>query len=111
MKLVNLTPHPLVIETAGGDRITAPPSGTVARVAETTQAAGTVEVVGHAVPLVRRTLGAVENLPAPAEDTLYVVSSLVADAIRDRTDLVAPADFVRDETGRIVAARALAFPR
>ncbi len=109
MRLVNLTPHPVAIETPVG-RLTVPPSGTVARVSETVVPDGTVVVDGLEVPVVRRGLGEVVDLPAPEPGTLYLVPGLVADAARDREDLVVPTDFVRDEAGRIIAARALARP-
>ena len=109
MLLVNLTPHVLNLVTGSGT-VTVPPSGTVARVAVTRKPAGTVTVDGVQVPLYRTTYGAVEGLPDPAPDTLYVVSAVVAAAARDRDDLVVPDDLVRDEQGRVVGARGLAFP-
>mgnify|MGYP001398705579 FL=1 len=109
MKIINLTPHALNVLTDSGT-VTIPPSGTVARVTVTRESAGTVTVDGVQVPLYRTTYGAVEGLPAPAPDTLYVVSSLVAAAARDRRDLVVPDDLVRDEQGRVIGARGLAFP-
>ena len=109
MALVNLTPHALSL-VVGSETVTVPPSGTVARVTVTRESAGTVIVDGVQVPLYRTTYGAVEGLPAPAPDTLYVVSSLVAAAARDRRDLVVPDDLVRDEQGRVIGARGLAFP-
>lgn len=109
MTIVNLTPHALTL-VVGSGTVTVPPSGTVARVAVTREPAGTVTLDGVAVPLYRTTYGAVEGLPDPTPDTLYVVSSLVAAAARDRNDLVVPDDLVRDEQGRVVGARGLAFP-
>jgi hypothetical protein len=37
------------------------------------------------------TFGAVEGLPEPQENTLYIVSGMVLSAVKDRDDLVAPA--------------------
>ncbi len=109
MRLVNLTPHAVVIETATGT-VTAPPSGTVARCAEVRTPVGTVTVYGHEVPLVAQGFGKVSDLPAPETGTIYVVAALVAQAATERTDLAFPTDFVRDDQGRIIAARALARP-
>ena len=109
MLVVNLTPHALNLVTDSGT-VTVPPSGAVARVTVTREPAGTVTLDGVSVPLYRTTYGAVEGLPDPAPDTLYVVSAVVAAAARDRDDLVVPDDLVRDEQGRVVGARGLAFP-
>ena len=107
--VINLTPHSLNLVTDSGT-VTIPPSGTVARVAVARESVGTVTIDGVTVPLSRTTYGAVEGLPDPAPDTLYVVSAVVAAAAKDRKDLVVPDDLVRDEQGRVVGARGLAFP-
>jgi len=109
MRIVNLTPHALNLVTDSGT-VTIPPSGTVARVSVTRESAGTVTIDGVTVPLSRTKYGAVEGLPAPEPNTLFVVSAVVAAAARDRTDLVVPDDLVRDDQGRVVGARGLAFP-
>ena len=109
MTIVNLTPHALSL-IVGPETVTVPPSGTVARVTVTREPAGAVTVDGVQVPLYRTTYGAVEGLPDPQPDTLYVVSALVASAARGRDDLVVPDDLVRDEQGRVIGARGLAFP-
>ena len=109
MKVVNLTPHTLTIITGSG-AVTIPPSGTVARVTVTRDSAGTVTIDGVDVPLSRTTYGAVTDLPDPEPGTLYIVSSLVAAAARDRNDLVVPDALVRDDQGRVIGARGLAFP-
>ena len=51
--------------------------------------------------------GAVEGLPEERDDTLIIVSSLVAQAARDRSDLVIPNEAVRDEKGQIVGCKSL----
>ena len=108
MRLVNLTPHPVVLRP--GAEATLPPSGQVARIipAETREI-GRLPVHGAWIPVVaeageRR----VEGLPAPEEGALFVVSRAVAEAVRDRDDLVVPDDLIRDPGGAIVAAGRLA---
>lgn len=101
--IVNCTPHPVTV--AG---ITIPPSGILPRAAETTTQIGTVDLEGVTVPIVTKQYGQVRDLPAPAPDTLLIVSALVAKACPDRSDLVVPADLVRDESGRPVGCQALA---
>ncbi len=101
MNFVNLTPHAIVLN----DGTSFPPSGTVARVGEDyvpAEAAGTVPC-WTAVPT------AVQNLPAPQPETIYIVSGMVLSAVRPsgRTDVVAPATghpaVCRNEKGHIVA--------
>jgi len=107
VKLVNLTPHEIVLMPAPGGEIHIPPSGTVARCETCREAKGVVGVCGTLIPINRTTFGAITGLPDPAPDTLYIVSAVVAQAAR-RDDVVIVDDAVRDEAGRIIGARALA---
>jgi len=105
MKLINLTPHEVnLIHEAGITTI--PASGVVARAAATPTPVGTIEVDGAEIPLVTTVYGAVENLPEPSADTLFIVSALTIQAAPDRLDLFSPADLVRDEAGNIIGCRA-----
>jgi hypothetical protein len=105
---VNLTPHEVVLELAGGARHVLPPSGSVARLGTEVREAGALA----GVPLVAIRHGAVADLPGPQPDRVYVVALLVAAACPERDDVVAPDtspdSVVRDERGRIVAVRRLA---
>jgi len=107
-KLVNLTPHPVVLALEGEERVI-PPSGGVARVSTTTEVIGTLD----GVPVVRTRIGQVIGLPEPEVGTVYIVSSLVAQAAAamGRDDVLAPDtgpdSAVRDADGRIVAVRRL----
>jgi hypothetical protein len=109
MRLVNVTPHAVTLISPTGERVTVPPSGVVARVAERMESLGEVMVDGVPLPVVRRSFGELEGLPEPEAGVLYVASALVAEAAWrvGRSDVVGLADFVRDEQGRIVGARAL----
>jgi hypothetical protein len=109
MRLVNLTPHSITLISPTGEHVTVPPSGVVARVAERMESLGEVMVDGVVVPVVKRSFGELDGLPEPEPGVLYVVSALVAEAAWrvGRSDVVGLADFVRDEQGRIVGARAL----
>src|SRR5690554_5718483 len=53
MRIVNLTPHPVTLVTAGGDEVVVQPEATPVRIPATTTPAG--EVGG--IPLVREQLG------------------------------------------------------
>ena len=107
---VNLTPHSITIDTPNGT-ITVPPSGTVVRVRVDEAPAGAI----MGIPLVSRSLGAVEGLPDAADnDVIYIVSGFVYNSLQEcgikRSDVVAPdtgATAERDDNGRIVAVRRL----
>jgi hypothetical protein len=109
-KLVNLTPHPVVIFVQGR-QVTVPPSGVVARVREVVEDVGEIEIQdGILVPVRRKFLAdEIDGLPDPADDTIYIVSFLAAQAAweRGRTDVVATGDPVRDENGRIIGVTSL----
>lgn len=112
MKVINLTPHAITLES-GGTTITISPSGTVCRAAEVVETVGTIDVDGLGpVPVRRIHYGEPAGLPEPEADTIYIVSALAAQAVRahcpGRNDVYVVSDPVRDEQGRIVAARALA---
>lgn len=49
----------------------------------------------------------VTDLPEPQEEVIYLTSTLVAQAVPDRTDVLVPADLRRDEAGRIIGCGAL----
>lgn len=110
MKFINLTPHVLnVIGDDGSVVLSVPPSGTVARVA--TQQTVATQLDG--IDVVRTVFGDVDGLPAPQPDTVYVVSTLVLQALRhagvDRSDVVAPdtspASVVRNADGQVVGVK------
>jgi hypothetical protein len=109
-KLVNLTPHPLVIFTDRG-QITVPPSGVVVRVREVTEDAGELVLDdGTKVPLRRKFLSSeIDGLPEPQEGVVYVVSYLAAQVAwsQGRTDVMATGDPVRDAQGHIVGVKSL----
>lgn len=89
MKIINLTPHALVLQSPTGERTTLAPSGTVARVASTP---GTPRIVdGCPVPIAdAQVWGSVEGVPAPEDGTLFIVSALVLGHCQERQDVVGP---------------------
>ena len=99
----NLTPHSInVVAAAGAPTLTLPPCGIVARCRAT--ATETERVDG--VPVFKTVYGEVEGLPEPQDGVLYVVSALVREAVKNsRTDVVSPAEFVRDSEGKILGCR------
>ena len=65
---------------------TFPPTTPAARVKTNTVLIGMVDEF----PLYQVVYEDIEGLPDPMEDTVYVVSAIVATAVRDRPDVVAP---------------------
>ncbi len=107
MKLVNLTPHEINLVN-GGDVVTIKPSGVVARVSVTRQQIGTIESCDIVFPINKNVFGDVTDLPDAQTDTLFIVSAIVANACPNRDDLVIVDDAVRNDSGQIVGAKALA---
>jgi len=115
MNFVNLTPHPVVIMTAGAETVTLPSAG-VARVSSTSIEVAGIPVPGVGddyIPIVSYPIyGAVEDLPAPSEGTAYIVSILVLAQCAGRRDVYAPATgpkdaAIRDKDGRITGVTRL----
>jgi hypothetical protein len=115
MKIVNLTPHAMVLFDAIGvtevARIEA--SGSVARVLTQATEVGVISINGADIPVVETSYGQVENLPESEEDTVFVASILVVSALKalgiNRYDVVAPdtgpQSVVRDFNGNILGVK------
>ena len=104
MDIVNLTPHAVDIRRVDGTTITVPPSGQVARCAETRVP---VESPLSGVACTRAAFGAVEGLPAPTTGKIFIVSALVLAQCAGRGDVFAPGPAVRDENGKVVGCDGL----
>lgn len=102
MKLINLTPHEVIL---CGIKIAA--SGQQARVAMTRKL-GAYTVVGEwPVPVYHTALGEVTGLPEAAEGIGYIVSAMVRAAAPERRDLYSPADLQRDAAGAVIGCGSL----
>lgn len=98
---INLTPHTVNILLDNGDKITIPASGTIARVCMDWVKVDDID----GIPVFRTVFSKdIPDLPALADDTLFVVSTLVAQAAVGRDDLVVPANLIRDDNGVIIGA-------
>lgn len=109
MNIVNLTPHSVtIVDDAGKIIRVIEPTKPAARVSSTVSVVGDVD----GIPVTVATFGAVEGLPEPQEDTIYIVSLLVQQACPSRNDLLrpdtGPQNVVRDADGNIVGVKALA---
>lgn len=104
-EVVNLTPHAVTVLT-GDIMKTIPPSGKVVRVSQNCEPCG--ELNGMSVVLCHE--GEPRGLPEPKEGTVYLVSSVVAKAVR-RRDVLSPDTsddgVIRDGSGYILAVKRL----
>ena len=107
IKLVNCTPHDVNLITKNGN-ITFPRSGIIPRLTESQQKVNSVTVNGIEIDIMEKSFNEVEGLPEPQENTIFIVSALVAGAVKNRDDLVVPNDTIRDGEGRIVGCKNLA---
>jgi len=102
MRLVNLTPHEVVVERRDGTRETFPPSGQIARVELEDEYMFDIE----GIPLHKGVVKEVTGIPSKQEGVMYIVSLFVLQCVK-RPDLIAPDthDAIRDGQGRIIAVR------
>lgn len=109
VRLVNLTPHPLVLVGPMGPYARRDPDGPPARVAEIRSSAVGADTDLGTIPLISLTYAEhIDDLPDPEPGVRYVVSRVTAAALAGhRDDLLFPLDEVRDERGAIVGCRAL----
>lgn len=102
--IINMTPHAVHIVDAEGTIITTFPKGeAMIRLAVKTVSAGTIA----GVSVTKTEFGQPEGLPFFVEGTYYIVSQLVKSALADRTDLLVPAEVVRDTNGNILGCKSL----
>lgn len=97
---------------------TIPRSGSLARVEEENEVVGSV----NGVPILCKTFGKIVGLPDPQENTYFIVSLIVAQAVakkfgssvwegdarEGRPDVLVVGESVRDGGGQIIGARSLA---
>jgi hypothetical protein len=118
VRIINLTPHELnVCDSEGKIILSIPPPKDVPipRVQVRSEIVGEVEADGVKIPVRRVVYGDTENLPPPEEGTIYVVSTFVTLALREkgvkRKDLLSPDtnvdSAVRDSSGRVLGVKYL----
>lgn len=103
---VNLTPHEVVVLNHDNTvALTLKPEGLV-RLTESVKGS----IVHNGIDIKSVGLGEVFGLPAPADNVYYVVSMVVATALKGlRTDLVYP-DVVRNDKGVIIGCAGFISP-
>ncbi len=102
-KILNLTPHPIHIVDAEGNKIKTIEASGLVRLASKTVPSGEIDGVN----ITTTQFGEPEGLPEYEEGVYYIVSQLVKSALPMRTDLLVPAEVVRDDKGNIVGCKSL----
>jgi len=104
VEFINLTPHDVNLILQDESTMTIPASGSIARVGSHVKQVGTIGII----PVVKTVFDTVvTDLPDPQAGVIYLTSTLVAQAVPDRIDVLVPADLRRDEAGRIIGCGAL----
>ena len=106
MEIVNLTPHPINLQTESGS-ITIPVSGRVLRIKTERLEVGMIHISDHAIPLVYETYSGADDLPTPKDGTYFIVSRLVAEKFPERSDFLYPTELQRAGDGSIQSALSL----
>lgn len=104
MKLVNLTKQPLVLHDTHGEIVEIPSDPRHLGVVALGEHRTVADDDGHTFSWNVRYVDEVKGMPAPTDDTLYVVPIEVAMVLQgERDDVVFPADVVhvRDAEGRL----------
>lgn len=108
MKIINLTPHTVVICDQSGNVVKSYPSEGAARVRIEFSERPSIDDV----PVKSVTYAETEGLPPASADTFYIVSMVVAQANPGRADLLcpnsAPGEAVRDAAGQIIGVKSFA---
>jgi len=100
----NMTPHPITILDESNNVIRSIPSDGLIRLKANVVFAGfTVDGVN----ITKTEFGEPEGLPDYEFGKFYVVSQLVKNAFPERSDLLVPAEVVRDENGSVIGCRSL----
>ena len=106
MNIINLTPHDItVVNTKDNTKKVIPRSGKIARCEQIEDLTGNVD----GIKLYKTNMGKVIDLPERSKDTLYIVSMIVAQAVKNkRDDVIIPFGLVRDEKGVIIGCQGFA---
>ena len=105
MTIVNATPHDVnIVDATGAPVRTYPKSNVSIRLAVATV---DTEPLEDGTPTSVTQYGEAEGLPDFQEGTFYIVSQLVKNALPNRTDLLVPAQVLRNEAGQIVGCQSL----
>lgn len=103
--LENYTPHKIVVMNEDDEILFQLPSLGKARCDQDFHIVDRIAFEGHEVTVQQGKFGGTNGLPEPKENTLYIVSRIVAEANEDRLDLLMVFGTVRDDQNRIIGCR------
>lgn len=104
MTVINCTPHEINVLNDQGTYNSFPLSGIVARCAQTETHVGYLSDMN----VTSQSFGEVENLPPKRKGNIYIVSRLVAEAMKgQRDDLYFPGPLIRDDNGNVIGCQSL----
>ena len=102
-KILNMTPHPVnIIDEENKVILSIQPTGLVRLKAITVKKDSI-----NGIPTSSTEFGQPDGLPDFSFGTFIIVSQLVKSALPQRTDLLVPAEVVRDKEGNIIGCRSL----
>ena len=102
--IVNMTPHAINIVNENGIVVKVIEAiGNQIRLKATTEQIKELE----GIKISTTVFGEPEGLPEYKEGVYYIVSQLVKSALPNRSDLLVPAEMVRDDKGNIVGCKSL----
>lgn len=106
VKVINKTPHDITIVDSNGIiiKVYPPNPSALIRLNAKTNIVG---VLPDGTFLSKTVFGDPEGLPEFKEGTFYIVSQLVKSALPERTDLLVPAEMIRDDEGKIIGCKSL----
>ena len=107
-KIINMTPHPIIILDEENVTIARFESKGQIRLKQKHFPWGNLLVhFKGKVPITISSFGKPEGLPERGFQTYYIVSQLIKSALPNRNDLLVPAEVVRDKDGNIIGCRSL----
>lgn len=104
-KVVNMTPHNVNILDDRGEVIRVYKAGQ----SQIRLSSSLVKDIPleDGTPTVKTIFGDPEGLPEFREDTFFIVSQMIKNALPNRSDLLVPSEVVRDSTGTIIGCKSL----
>ena len=109
IKLINLTPHDVNILNMDGELKIKIETDGVARCSITRFREMSIKMDDREIRVNKTKFGNVDGLPDPQDNTWYIVSKPVAEALKHKRADLLIADQVMRDNGRIIGCRALAI--
>lgn len=102
-RIINLTPHVVTIYKNDEVFVRFAPEDIPARVSFRNVLVDDLD----GIPVSTTVYSDIKGLLPEREDTIYIVSRMIAERCKDRRDLYVPNDMVRDEFGNNIGCRSL----